>query len=544
MLGAGGRYEMHELLRQYAAEKLERQPEMGQAVRDRHSAFYSAALSQWGIDLQGARQRVAEAEIEADLDNVRAAWAWAAQRGQAESLGRAIDGFCLFCIRQRRYQEAATACERAVDALERTSTGDLASSAPGAVERLKARALAWQGHFCEQMGDIEAAARLNERSRALLQGLDPEAIHYRQEWALALFAQAQYTWQTDLEQTRRLLARSLALYRALDDRWWMSAVLMGLGGAENQLGRHRQAERLFRESLAIDRSLGDRWGAAEALTLLADKALEQGRLEEGERLVREALAGIEGTRGWGGDIRLDAIRCFSGKFAEARSAFERDVALYDDLGFHKRLVEATEKLIWCDVHLGRYEEAQALAQANLARCREIGYQHRAGWALMQAGVIALALGEPVKARRQLAEGVGIFRSMAEGVGLAQTLAFLAYADRALGRPIEAERHMCEAVQMAIEGPIWHLLTVCLPGVALLLADRGNVERAIEVYSLALCQPELANSRWVEDVAGKHIAAAAAALPSEVVAAAQERGRALDLWATARALLDELGGAER
>jgi hypothetical protein len=52
---------------------------------------------------------------------------------------------------------------------------------------------------------------------------------------------------------------------------------------------------------------------------------------------------------------------------------------------------------------------------------------------------------------------------------------------------------------------------------------------------------VANSRWYEDVAGNSIAAAAATLPPKVVAAARERGRARDLEATARELLDELQG---
>jgi hypothetical protein len=43
-----------------------------------------------------------------------------------------------------------------------------------------------------------------------------------------------------------------------------------------------------------------------------------------------------------------------------------------------------------------------------------------------------------------------------------------------------------------------------------------------------------------NVAGRHIAAAAAALPPDVVAAAQERGRAGDLWATVQELLAQLG----
>ena len=62
---------------------------------------------------------------------------------------------------------------------------------------------------------------------------------------------------------------------------------------------------------------------------------------------------------------------------------------------------------------------------------------------------------------------------------------------------------------------------------------------MELYTLALRYPYIANSRWFDDVAGRHIAAAAETLPPMVVAAAQERGRARDLWETAAELLVEL-----
>ena len=81
----------------------------------------------------------------------------------------------------------------------------------------------------------------------------------------------------------------------------------------------------------------------------------------------------------------------------------------------------------------------------------------------------------------------------------------------------------------------------LPAMALVLADRGEIERAVELYALASRYPMVANSRWYEDVAGQHIAAVAATLPPDVVAAAQERGRARDLKATIAELLVELGG---
>jgi len=79
----------------------------------------------------------------------------------------------------------------------------------------------------------------------------------------------------------------------------------------------------------------------------------------------------------------------------------------------------------------------------------------------------------------------------------------------------------------------------LPPAAALLLDEGQVERAVELYALALQQPFVAHSHWFEDVVGQHIAAGAATLPPEVVAAAQERGRARDLWATVRELAAEL-----
>jgi len=42
------------------------------------------------------------------------------------------------------------------------------------------------------------------------------------------------------------------------------------------------------------------------------------------------------------------------------------------------------------------------------------------------------------------------------------------------------------------------------------------------------------------IAGRHIAAVAATLPPDVIAAAQERGQARDLDATVAELLDEMG----
>ena len=79
----------------------------------------------------------------------------------------------------------------------------------------------------------------------------------------------------------------------------------------------------------------------------------------------------------------------------------------------------------------------------------------------------------------------------------------------------------------------------LPAAALFLVDQDKAERAIEIDALTSRYPHVANSRWFEDVAGRHIAAAAAAVSNKIVEAAQERGRARDLEVTAQELLAEL-----
>jgi hypothetical protein len=72
----------------------------------------------------------------------------------------------------------------------------------------------------------------------------------------------------------------------------------------------------------------------------------------------------------------------------------------------------------------------------------------------------------------------------------------------------------------------------------LLADRGDNEQAVAVYTLALQNPIVANSQWFYDVAGKEIEAIAGSLPPAEAEAARAKGAEMDLWKTAEELLKE------
>ena len=94
---ANGRYAIHELLRQFGEAELEA---AGQrlAAGAAHCAYYMNYLHQREPDIKGRRQVPALNEIEADFENVRAAWQWATLQRDYAAVERACwkrpDRFC------------------------------------------------------------------------------------------------------------------------------------------------------------------------------------------------------------------------------------------------------------------------------------------------------------------------------------------------------------------------------------------------------------------------------------------------------------------
>jgi len=119
------------------------------------------------------------------------------------------------------------------------------------------------------------------------------------------------------------------------------------------------------------------------------------------------------------------------------------------------------------------------------------------------------------------------------------LACLALAAWGLGNRAEAWKYLRAQLAWAQESQMLMPALFGLVAAARLLADEGERERALEIYSLAARYPFVANSRWFEGVAGHHLTEAAATLPSATAATARERGQARELDATVRELLSEL-----
>ena len=236
------------------------------------------------------------------------------------------------------------------------------------------------------------------------------------------------------------------------------------------------------------------------------------------------------------------IHEWRGRFAQARRLVVEDLAICEDSGF---FFLAPFRRLWLgriELHLGRFDKARVHAELALTRARDADNQFAVGCGLRLLGAVAVVEGAYVQAHQWLLESSAILHAVRQWFStpeVGSTLSTLVYSSRGLTRQCQTQRYLRKALRFAIQNHLFLPLVCTLPVIALLLADERRAEPAVELYALALRYDYVANSCWFEEVAGRHITAVAATLPPEVVAAAQERGRARDLWETAQELLEQL-----
>lgn len=112
----GGRYDVHELMRQYGAEQLERRNE-GESTRAAHSTYFAGFMRQREKDIKFRRQIAALDEIEADFNNIRLAWIWAIQTDNRPAIDQMIEALSFFSDMRARWLEGIDLMTAAVEAL-------------------------------------------------------------------------------------------------------------------------------------------------------------------------------------------------------------------------------------------------------------------------------------------------------------------------------------------------------------------------------------------------------------------------------------------
>jgi predicted ATPase/DNA-binding SARP family transcriptional activator len=193
-----GRYDMHELLRQYAAEKLQQKPKESEAARDRHGSHYAAFLQAQEPHLRRARRSEALAEIGADVDNLRAAWQRAVARGRATEIGQSLESLHLFYFAQGWFREGEEAFREAASGLKsRANSKDERGPSSSREDRLVlGQVLVRQGLFSSRLGLYREARECLQESLVVLQQLEAEGHpSARRESAFTLYHLGEVAWR-------------------------------------------------------------------------------------------------------------------------------------------------------------------------------------------------------------------------------------------------------------------------------------------------------------------------------------------------------------
>ena len=153
--GQEARFEMHELIKQYAGEKLSQETNAADETSGRYTQYYAAWLGRIGLELRGPRQIQAIKLVEDEIEDVRSAWRWAIEHDDLGVILQAMGGLFSFFDIRSRFQDAEEDFQLAVAAIDRWRTAaEISGADPGLVNTVTAylfgyysRALYDRGNF-------------------------------------------------------------------------------------------------------------------------------------------------------------------------------------------------------------------------------------------------------------------------------------------------------------------------------------------------------------------------------------------------------------
>ncbi len=433
--GGVGRYELHELLRQFAAEHLDSAPVERAAVEGQHSAFYLGLVAQREVALTRGEPSQVYETIHGEIDNIRQAWTWASRHACADLLDASCNGLSEFYSRlglmsesEQAFRQAAASLQAAREAggHDERQVAQMRERALSKVLAVHALALVRLGRHDEAVATAQQGVALGQASRCV----EGEALAYV-AWGQALTLQAQYAAARSrvehaLELAQAALTRDASVEVLHSIEW---GVPMWLGGIAFTQGDYAAARRYYTESLHICERLRHVRGELNCLLNLANLA------------------------------RL------AGDYPVARQDYEAASRLARRLGEHSG--EATVQLELGDVARcqAEYERAVDLSEQALALARESGRVWIVAGSLAWLARLFSYLGDYTRAQDLLSqfdrlvqelkapqvEAIGLLPLAIQARHLGENERALAYAQRAWQIAHDSGNHEDQAAALVYIG---------------------------------------------------------------------------------------------
>jgi predicted ATPase len=339
-----GRYQVHELLRQYAENKLHERSDAWEHVRDRHCVYFADYIAQH----KDAFRKLGPGQARLEIDNLLVAWRWMLDRSKLAECRRAIGGLHWFDEGPAWYSLRRPLMEDTVALLRRSEPSRENRVALGMAlcylaasflrEPRRSAALAREGN--QVLTELDARRQLAEaKIHAYLSGIAEDEAHVdrllRESLSLARETDApmEEAWALHLLGGRHLVraildglpeeawqwtqdayARALDIHRRTGHRRGEAILLQGQAQYAHAKGEYKKARLLYEESLALSRTLGLREWILYCLRDLGSLALITGDYQTAQSY---CLEGLEKAQAWGNPVEARYALCGLGDVALA-----------------------------------------------------------------------------------------------------------------------------------------------------------------------------------------------------------------------------------
>ncbi len=357
-----GRYELHELLHQFAREELDQAGE-AEKVLAAHAAYYQHFVQQRERRMMGASQILAVDEIQADLDNIRQAFSRLVETRNFEAVRLMLPGLYWFCEMRSRFHEG--------EAMFRLAAEGLAPRPEEVPQGAWGLALLSWFDMHMYIEWFESYQEIASQARACLEQTFSSGDSQGAGASLVLLGEiAQH--QGDSETAIRNWKEAMQVFPDLDVVYWVN-IRIGLCYEADQ--QYDEAIQAFRGSLERGKQTGEAVKTAWSLENIGETLILQGKPAEAETYVEQALSLFQqlGTPiGVLSSIYSQSQVSFSlGKPGSARELAEEAARLARQIRWAALVQKTDAWLRQLDPQLARAPEAAMLRQDEPLSQREL-----------------------------------------------------------------------------------------------------------------------------------------------------------------------------
>jgi predicted ATPase/transcriptional regulator with XRE-family HTH domain len=377
------RYDLHELIRQYALVQLHERPIDEAQTLERFAQYYAHWLADRETALKSSQQVQVSASIRAETGNWHFVWQWVVQKQKLDLLRSMIPCLSWYFEVHGYYAEALSLAKFAVDELQgKGAPFNLSLPAEKTIFAFLVDQLAW---FEFRTGNVERAELLFADALNLAcDSHDQEVLYYiHGNWGYLASVKG------DIAEAKRLTLESLANAQALNSDWHFAIPTNVLGIVDYQLGNSEGSFQQLTNSLKMWRVVGDPRGLTFCMLYLGVTALALGKVDTATSILNESNAIAKNkmdrwAQAFGLDV-LGQVFVSQGQINEALDQFHQSLALSQEIGDQWGSTNALIHIGEAQAAIGFEENARNLLQQAYANA------YQAKWALIILEVLVTYL---------------------------------------------------------------------------------------------------------------------------------------------------------